>query len=203
MRAIRIFGFISMMGMVAIAVFALKVPAASANSETIVPCEHSELECESPLPNPTTIVANAENIKILTNIGTVQCLTGRQETTILVKLWWFNTVHVLKKELLDCHMGSTSCTVTTNNPGTITLTKTASLEALAQYEGETFTVKCGSFINCKYGGKVALTAHSSAEGVTRLLASEAKIEKGEGFLCPSAALLDAVFTFKGTMYIES
>jgi hypothetical protein len=195
-------GLAAMAAMVAMAF--VGASSASANSETVVLCKSAELTCENAFPNPTTIVGHAENPKLLSSIGTVECEKSLAELELLNTLSALGVGHItaLKFEG-NCHLGGTSCTVTVNPLGLISFVKTGALTASATSTGGTeANVKCGFFINCTYGGEPSLEVHSSGEGATHMLANATKLTKSKG-ICPSTSEWDADYLALGTMYIES
>ncbi|HEX7244389.1 MAG TPA: hypothetical protein VF245_02340 [Solirubrobacterales bacterium] len=205
MKFVRTFG-IGIVATAAVMAF-VGTSSALANSKTIILCEAAELECENPRPEGTDIEAVSINFELKTSLGTVSCAEVHETTTPLYfffELIYFRS-HLLRYELLKCKLGKTSCTGTTNELGDVKFTKTGALTASAQLEGGTsFTIVCGSLINCKYGGEPVLAAHSSEAGVTKLLANEVTlVEEGEKFLCPDTSKLVATFTYKATVWIES
>jgi hypothetical protein len=214
-RLIKMLGLTAVAAMVAMAF--IGASSASANSTTIVLCEKAELECGSPFANPTTITAHAVEPKLITSLGTIVCETSLTETTLLNELSALGVGHILALSFSGCKLGKTSCEVTVNTLGLLSFTKTAALEGNAKSTGGTkATVKCGSLINCKYGGEptlkvVTLTEHEiegkklPLEGLTQLLATKTTIltEEGEKFICPNTSEWVATYDALGTMYIES
>ena len=202
MRLIKMLGLVAIAAMAAMAF--VGASSASANSETIVLCEKAELTCESPFPESTKLVAHAVNPTLLSSLGNVECEKSLSETTLKNKLGLSgaSTVDALTFEG-NCHLGGTSCTVTTVEKGELTFTKSGALTANVESNGKTkANVKCGSFINCTYGGKPTLTAETVG-GETSLFAKEALLTEGKGFLCPSTSKWDATYTALGTTYLES
>jgi hypothetical protein len=198
-----------MLGLAVFAAMVATVPgasSASANSTYIVLCEKAELECESPFPNPTSTVGHAIEPKLLTSLGTTVCENSLAELTLLNTLSSLLVAHVLSLTFNGCRLGKTKCEVTVNTLGLVSYTKTGALTANAKSTGGTkATVKCGSLINCKYGGEPTLSVHSSESGETTLLATETTIltEEGEKFICPNTSKWVATYTALGTMWIES
>jgi len=218
MRLIKMLGLAAVTAMAAMAF--VGASTASADAENIVLCKNAELVCKSPFPNPTTIVAHAENPKLLaTGIGTVECEKSLAEVKLLNKLDKLIEGHI---ETLtfegNCHLGGTGCTVTVaSEHGSLSFTKIGALEASAVavplYLGPektepmltNATVKCGFFINCTYSdaGEPLLKAHSLENGETHLLANETVLSEGKGFLCPETSKWDANYLTLGKMWIES
>ena len=216
MRLIKMLGLAAVAAMAAMAF--IGASSASASLLALVLCEVPTLTCEEAdqFESPTTIIGHATNPKLLSSIGTVECEKSLAELTLLNEL-----ASITEKEekegkkplqlshLLalsfegNCHLGGTSCTVTVNELGLISLTKIGELEASAKSTGGTkATVKCGSFINCSYAGEPLLKVKSETVkdtepekllGVTKMIA-EKTVLKGGGFLCPSTSEWDATYT---------
>ena len=218
-RSTKTLGLAALTAMVVMAF--VGVPAASADTGTIVVCENSKLECESPLVTEIVKLKKGEEIigedtvsqihgtavkpNLLSSLGTVECEKSLANITVLNELAASLTGHVTELSFTgNCHLGGTECKVTTELLGDMSFTHGKEpLEALAKSTGGTeVRVKCGSFINCLYGGEPTLKAHSDKEGKTELLTNETGLT-GKGFLCPSTAKWDAVYKASGTMYIES
>ncbi|HEX7246191.1 MAG TPA: hypothetical protein VF245_11555 [Solirubrobacterales bacterium] len=204
MRLIKMLGLAAVAAMVAMAF--VGASSASADATHIVLCEKAELECGSPFPNPTTIVAHATNPELKTSLGTVICKKSLTETTLLNELSTLGVGHILALSFEECALGKTACTVTVTSLGLLSFVKTGALEGTAKSTGGTkANVHCGFLINCNYGGEPTLAVHSSATGETKLLATENTVlaEEGEKFVCPDESKWIATYTALGTMYIES
>lgn len=188
--------------------------SASADATHIVFCKNAELICENPLPNPTTIIGHAVNPKLLSSLGTVECDKSLIEVTVLNTLSTLIFGHILSLTLEgNCHLGGTSCTITTTELGGLSITKSGPLSARAKLVPLSLetgsmltkkTIKCGSFINCTYtdAGEPELEVSSTAGGETSLIGNKTKLT-GQGFLCPSTTELDVTYTLLGQVYIES
>jgi len=201
-KLIRILGLTAV---AAIASMAFLSASASADNEHIVLCEKAELNCTSPFPNPTTITAHAIDPKLLTNLGTVLCPESLIKVEILNVLGTSLVGHI--KELVfnpQCKLGLFNCTVTTENLGLVTGTKTGALTAKLDSDGKTAAhIECASgSLNCTFGGKPPLSGSSTAAGVTTVTANEAELTKTGGN-CPTTSKWDATYTALGTMWIES
>jgi len=205
MRSIKTLGLAVVAAMVTIAFVGASL--ASAVPTRVVLCEVKVLECPAPFPNPTTIVAHAEDPKLLTSLGTILCEKSLAELTLLNELSELVVTHVLALSFENCKIGKTACTATVDSLGLVSYTHDEpALKAFAKSTGGTkVTVKCGSLLNCKYGGEPTFVVHSTEEGVTNLLAGETTIlnEEGEKFICPNTSRLDATYTALGTVWIES
>ena len=178
--------------------------SASADATHIVLCEVPELVCLTPFANPTTIIGHATTPKLLSSLGTIECEKSLAELTLLNELGSLIITHVLALSFEgNCHLGSTSCTVTVNVLGLNSLTKTGPLTGSLKSTGGTkASAKCGSFINCSYAGEPALEISSTVGGETSIIANKTVL-KGSGFLCPSTSEWDATYTGLGTMWLES
>lgn len=204
MRLIKMLGLAAIAAMAAMAF--VGASSASANATSIVLCQNAELVCETPFANPTTIVAHATEPKLLTSLGTVVCEKSLTETTLLNTLSTLGVGHILALSFENCKLGKTACTVTLESLGLLSFVKTGALTGTAKSTGGTVArVKCGSLLDCKYGGEPTLVVESSAGGETKLVASETTIlnEIGEKFICPDTSKWDAVYTALGAMWIES
>lgn len=178
---------------------------ASAKPDTIVWCKASELECGKPFPNPTTIILHSSNPKFLSSVGTVECEKSLVEDTLLNKLGVILLSHPLKWTFDgNCHLGETSCTVTVGTLGSLEFTKTgASTANVKSNGGTTISTKCGSFINCTYGGNFLMESYSTEGGEAALVANKAVLSEGKGFLCPKTSELDSTYVAAGSMWLES
>jgi hypothetical protein len=206
----------------ALAAMAFVVPAALAEEETIVVCGKAELDCKkNPLVTEikegkpvAQIHGTAEgefekeklNPVLLSSIGTVECEKSLANITVFNELAKLLLGQVTELSFTgNCHLGGTTCTVTTVKLGEMSFTHNEkALEALAISTGGTeVTVKCGFFINCTYiaNEKTELTA-TSESGEVKLAAKEALLEKSKG-ICPATSSWDATYIASGTMYIES
>ncbi|HEX7245196.1 MAG TPA: hypothetical protein VF245_06475 [Solirubrobacterales bacterium] len=201
--------FIEMLGSAVIAAavtMALVASSASANSETIVFCEHAELTCESPAADTNT-AASAVGVELKTSLGVVECEKSLIELLTLNTLSTLLVIHLLALSFLNCKLGKTACTVTVDTLGLLSLTKIGALEASAKSTGGTkFTILCGKILNCQFGGEPLFKAHSSAGGLTKFLAAETTILPlvGKEFLCPDTAKWVATYDlFLSTVWIES
>ena len=194
MKVSRILGLVAIVVMAAMALAG--VSTASANEADIVLCELPEQPCANAneFPNPTNLLLNATNPQLLTNLGTVECERSFAELTLLNVLEKAIVGHLLSLSFEgNCHLGATACTITVNTLGLISFTKAGPLVAFAKSTGGTqVTVKCGSFISCKYGGEPLLTSSSTEAGVLSLSAVRTALT-GAGFLCPSTAELDVIY----------
>lgn len=185
-------------------ILCLAASSASANATHIIFCKQAQLTCESTLPLTYTAVAHAVNPRILSSLGTVECEKSLTEVTVLNELSELILAHLLALSFEgNCHLGGTACTVTTETLGLHSFTKTGSLTASVRSTGGTkVKAKCGSFINCTFGGEPVLVASSSAGGEITLTANKAVL-KGEGFLCPLTSEFDATYGWLGQGWIES
>jgi myo-inositol catabolism protein IolC len=184
----------------------IESPGATVSDEsTIVWCKKVELECKDPFPNPTTLAAHSTDPKILTNLGTVECGKSLMELTILNQLSKSMVGHVLALWLEGCNLGGTSCTVTIEALGLLSFEKAGLLAASVRLTGGTeFTVKCGSTINCKYGGELTLRATSGESGVVTLSASGVRLTTVGGTTCPKESSLDVTYAVLSPgLWIES
>jgi hypothetical protein len=185
-------GLAALAAMVAMAL--IGVSQASANEETAVLCETPELECEKPFPNPTTLVGYAQNAKMLTSIGTVECASALGELTLLNELGKVGTGHALSASFSKCHLGSTSCTVTVIKLGLVTLEKSGALRVTAKSDGNSeANLKCGFLINCTYGGTGETEIVSNEAGELQTLGNEYEMTLSKGF-CPETARVDETGT---------
>jgi len=203
MRLIKILGLTAVAAMAAMA---FMTSAASADPNTFVLCEIAELECtEDAYPNPTTIVGHAEDPELHTSIGTAVCDESLAELTLLNELRQLILSHILSLTFIGCKLGSTTCTVTATKLGDNSIThKAEPLEGLVTSTGGTeANVKCGSLINCTYGGTPSLTLHSLNDGMTHLLTNETELTVKKGFFCPKTSKWDASYLALGEYYVES
>ena len=205
MRLIKMLGLTAVAAMAAMAF----VGASTASAETgnVVLCEIAELECtEDAYPNPTTIVGHSSSPELHTSVGTVVCDESLAELTVLNELAPSAVGHIKALEFKgNCKLGSTSCTVSVIKLGLVNIVHGANaLEALATSDGNTeATVKCGSLINCTYGGKPVLQVVSLEDGMTHLFTNETELLLAKGFFCPKNSKWDADYLGLGTYYIES
>ena len=183
----------------------IESPSNQVEEKEIILCEQPELECEKPFENATTVVGHAEAPKLLSSAGTVECEKSLAELSVLNEAGESLIGHLLALSFEgNCHLGGTSCSVTTESLGLILFTKTGPLKASAKPTGGTqVRVKCGALIDCKYASEPLLTAISSEAGETQLIANEAALTGGKGTNCPKTAELDAAYTALGAMWIES
>ena len=206
-----------MFSLAAIATTALVGPgSASASATSVQLCKSPELVCENPWPNPTTIVAHAENPKLLTSIGTLECEKSLIELTLLNTLAKLILGHILSLKFEgNCHLGSTKCEITVSETGGVTIEHGANpLEwvgrAVSLLLGPTpmntiINKKCGFLINCTYtlGEETAATIISNAEGVATLIFNKAELKRSSGF-CPATTEFDATYVGLGTgLWLES
>jgi hypothetical protein len=209
MKLIKMLGLAALAAMVAMAF----VGVSSASAEgSVVLCKNAELVCEAPYPNPTTIVGHAENPKLLSSIGTVECEKSLAELTLLNELAKLMKGHILSLKFEgNCHLGGTSCTVTVGQVGGLSILHGADplkWHAIAiELEGKSTeaTVKCGFFINCTYigGEETKVTSTNNEAGEVTLVAEKAELKKSKG-ICPSVSEWDATYVGLGTgLWLES
>jgi len=205
MRLIKMLGLAAMAAVVATAF--IGAATASAEFNTVL-CEKAELICESPVNGGGNVEIHLETLAanpplLLSSAGTVECEKSLALLTLLNELAKApakQEAHILSLSFTgNCHLGETSCTVTTNDLGSLLLLKTGELKAIAtdmELEGHKtkVTLKCGFFINCTFSAnaKTSLAVSSDAEGHLTGKA-EATPLTGSGFLCPEKGNWDAEY----------
>jgi len=214
---VKLVKILSLAAVAAIAAMAfIGASTASANTKSVVLCKNTELVCENPWPNPTTITGHATNPKLLSSVGTVECEKSLAEITLLNTLASLITAHILSLNFEgNCHLGSTKCEVTVKETGGISITHGANeLEwigvAIPLPLGETSmntvaNVKCGFLINCTYtGGEETETKTiNGPEGEATVVAEKAPLKRSAGF-CPATSEWDATYVGLGTkLWLES
>jgi hypothetical protein len=202
MKLVKTLGLITV---AAVASMAFLGASASADSTHIVLCKKAELNCKDSFPNPTTIAGHASDPKLLTSVGTVLCPEGHIKLEILNTLSTEITAHLTELTFLpQCKLGPFfNCTLETTVLDLFFFTKSGALTASVASDGKpNIHVVCGEAMDCTFGGKPALSASSTAGGVTTLVSNEAELTKTGGN-CPSTSKLDATYTMLGAMWIES
>jgi len=215
MKLIKMLGLAAVAAMAAMAI----VGASSASAETgnIVLCAKLILKCTNTADQAgeggnVTITASATNPELKSSIGTVKCASSKSVVTLLNKLGLSITGHVLELSFSECFLGKTECKVKTEELGALLFKHHPEnpLEAIVEatlLEGKDTLQRltCGALINCVYSGEgAALTAHSSMEGLTQLLAKEAILSKTSG-LCPETSKWTATYvdSMATGLWIES
>lgn len=208
---------LSLAAVAAIAAMAFVGTSSAFASGAVLLCKNKELKCTAPWASGTTIVGHAENPKLLSSIGTVECEKSLAEVTVLqTSLQALQLHHILSLSFEgNCHLGSTKCTVTVGEVGGITAThganplewigKATSLPLEGGAMNTKSTVKCGFLINCTYEGgeETETTTTNNAEGIATVKAEKAPLKRSTGF-CPETSEWDATYVgLTGGLWLES
>jgi len=204
MRVIRTVGLAAAAAMAAIA---LGASGASA-STSIALCGTDGLTCESPITHLHDV---ATNLKLLTNITTVTCLTGLFLGDVLsanglASLWLVITgrftynIHCLTSNGATCEVEELG------GPMTIQVMKLTGVEkTLVEVEGEVL-VNCSTTPHCVYNGEGA-APHGlgplPAGGTGETSWEEVTLHEVSGLFCPGLSKLDALFKPLSATYISS
>ena len=215
MKLVKVF---SLAAVAAIAAMALVGASSAFAKENVVLCKKAELLCAvgNRWPHPTTLVAHSVKPKLLSSVGTIECEKSLIEVTLLNLLAKLIEGHILSLSFEgNCKLGSTSCTVTVKELGSISFEHGPNLlewigRAALLWLGEVpmhtiVNVKCGFLINCTYeaGEETEASGSSSAGGEITVTANEAKLNRNAGF-CPETSKWDATYTVLGAeLYLES
>jgi hypothetical protein len=204
MKLIKMLGLAALTAVAAMAI----VGASSAMAEPgkTALCKVSELVCSQP-----NYVAQlhmlATDVKLLSSLGEILCNTVLVLSETLELGEPSQVIHVAEFNWLECKRNGVRCTVTTLNPGVMTLTNIGNLLGIVKWAGIEINFKCGFFVNCTYSGEFELGAesaeHAEGAGNGMITAENYPVEKLGSGLCPSEAKWDALFEPLEAVYIES
>jgi hypothetical protein len=198
MKAIKTSGLAVLAALMAMAF----VGAGPASAEALQLCGHDApegLSCEAIHHIHLVSVGKA---KLLTSIGTTEC----EELFLGNVVSWGPPIIISGTfTLVECKLGSTSCTETEENgPSELEVLKTG--VETAEVTGELLVhLNCGGLLNCTYNG-VGLTgtgkgALTSTQENGEITFSEAVLNKEVGVLCPKTAKLDITLKPLWPIYI--
>jgi hypothetical protein len=191
-------GFTKVVGIVAVSAIAVMatVGVSSATATSTILCKVNQLVCPAADEYTGHFEMLATNPTLLSSVGDLVC----ERSTILGNALSLASPLVGHLELIDftgnCHIGLTSCTITTKALGLVLLLKTGPNVGSLESHGNNVLLNCAGILHCVYGGLFSTTAlgyNDATEELATVHTNEVSLPKVSGLLCPERGNWDALY----------